>query len=244
MLIVDPPAKRIEFINAHSAMGGSTRDVAIVELRPAGKGGEEKKGEPRIVISKPAGSSVCGEEGKSAAGMSGGKKTAPNTVDEIDDDALGFNHLDEISGLEKMLDLSSQNLSLHSLKRESAAPPREEVLRDEGLRMGVLYDYIEAKVCRATFHRPTFTIRFSVHNDVPKVAEAAQDDDVTEATAEQEAADAKKEGEKSKETTLKVDLSYFYGCLMEEEPPMPDYRSEGYEEVGVKGEWVTHEVDG
>ncbi|KAF2246175.1 hypothetical protein BU26DRAFT_63706 [Trematosphaeria pertusa] len=109
-----------------------------------------------------------------------------------------------------------------------------------GLRMGVLYDYLEERVCRGDWPTPDFDIQFEPGLSPPEV-----DGNQTRATgamvARLEPLDAESEAvEKmfavTEELELVVSMFRGYSCIMEEEEAYPIFRSEGFRSVEV-GPW-------
>ncbi|KAF2803253.1 uncharacterized protein BDZ99DRAFT_576170 [Mytilinidion resinicola] len=211
MHIAKPPIKRIEFVNTHHGQMQTTVEHCVIEL---GMDSEETDGEKRahfVVARFP--------EGRSS------KREAPSDTWGVFEDGI--------------IDLENfGKLPASEAKEVSSAPPVSVVLKDEGLRMGVLYDYIEEVVCGSNYDRPSFQLSFEVHGGELEMCEKELGGSGDEAGSE-EIVD-----ESDIEFTLRVALSCVFGCVIEEEPPMLDFHSEGFEKVQVVGTQVSNKASG
>ncbi|KAF2804550.1 uncharacterized protein BDZ99DRAFT_502427 [Mytilinidion resinicola] len=116
---------------------------------------------------------------------------------------------------------------------------QEEDLHDDGLRMGVLYDYVEEAVCSEFMGRPnSITIGFHMPEDEPE----EQDFAGIRSREGSSGGGAQKEDGRSQEAVLRIDMLYSTGCCPMIDDPMPEFLSEGFERV-VVGPWVEYWED-
>ncbi|KAF2492842.1 hypothetical protein BU16DRAFT_583909 [Lophium mytilinum] len=191
MLISNPPIRKIEFRKENSSETGTSFEVAMVTIPREGENCESD-------------ASLKTVNGPLAYSTSEAEAVLRGERDVEEDMATRD---------ERWRRYVEMRSALYEPQGE------EEVLQDEGLRMGVLYDYVEEAVGSMKVKRPySVTFEFEVWKRGRLSPSLLGRDDA------------------SNETILRVTLSYFHGCLYEEDVPMHDFHSDGFQKV-VVGPW-------
>lgn len=98
---------------------------------------------------------------------------------------------------------------------------------DDGLRMGMLYDYLEKNCLRQTYFRPRFCIWIGYESEpITSPRERAKQWGGWESQIIR--------AKNKRARTLNLELSCFFHCTSQAEEMLPGFRSDGFEDVQIE----------